>query len=221
MNKYMSLKDHVYNYISEKISNGTLSADEKLNEQQICDELNISRTPVREALIQLASDGYLENSPRKGFKVRNIDEKKTSELYEIIGTLDGLAASLAIDNICDKDIKTMNFLVESMDNAIEKCLFETYLTLQVEFHDIYIYLCDNLELINIITQLKRKLIKKTYTSNSIDNLLEVLNTTNAEHRNIIEFFKKKDKIGVQNYLKQVHWRVNNSNLQSLQVNQKC
>lgn len=215
MNKYLSLKDHVYNYISEKISNGTLSADEKLNEQQICDELNISRTPVREALIHLASDGYLENSPRKGFKVKSMDEKEARNLYEIIGVLDGLVASLAIDNICDKNIENMNFLVESMDSAIEKHLLETYLKLQVDFHDIYIGLCNNSELINILTQLKRKFIRKTYASTSKEDLFEILKATNREHRRIVEFFKNKDKVGIQSYLRDVHWNINNAKFQSL------
>ena len=64
-NEYRSLKDHVYNHIVDLIDGGTLADDHKISEQQICDALGVSRTPVREALIQLAADGYLENVPRK------------------------------------------------------------------------------------------------------------------------------------------------------------
>ena len=59
MERYLSLKDHVYHYISERISSGKLGAGDKINEQQIGEELNISRTPVREALISRMSFCYL------------------------------------------------------------------------------------------------------------------------------------------------------------------
>ena len=71
-NEYRSLKDHVYNHIVDLIDGGTLADDHKISEQQICDALGVSRTPVREALIQLAADGYLENVPRKGFYVKRV-----------------------------------------------------------------------------------------------------------------------------------------------------
>ena len=66
MSQYLTLKDHVYNYISSKINDGSSKPLDKINEQQISDELEISRTPIK-ALIQLASEGYLENTARKGF----------------------------------------------------------------------------------------------------------------------------------------------------------
>ena len=70
MSKYMLLKDHVYNYIVEQINAGEMVAGKKLNESAISKNLQVSRTPVREALIQLASDGLLENVPRKGFIIK-------------------------------------------------------------------------------------------------------------------------------------------------------
>ena len=95
-NEYRSLKDHVYNHIVDLIDGGTLADDHKISEQQICDALGVSRTPVREALIQLAADGYLENVPRKGFYVKRVTEDSAREIVEIIGPLDGRAALLAV-----------------------------------------------------------------------------------------------------------------------------
>ena len=55
MEHYLSLKDHVYRYISDCINSGTLNPGDKINEAQVSETLNISRTPIREALVQLAS----------------------------------------------------------------------------------------------------------------------------------------------------------------------
>ena len=52
-NEYRSLKDHVYNHIVDLIDGGTLADDHKISEQQICDALGVSRTPIREALRRL------------------------------------------------------------------------------------------------------------------------------------------------------------------------
>ena len=84
MPKFKTLKDHVYDYIAEQIMEGRLRPSEKISEAAICEELSISRTPVREALIQLAGEEILENVPRKGFIIRHVDLKEARELYEVI-----------------------------------------------------------------------------------------------------------------------------------------
>ena len=88
MAKIKSLSEQVYDYIVYKIKIGELLFDEKINETALIDQLGISRTPIREALIQMSSDGILENIPRKGFFVKSISNQKISEVYKIIGVLD-------------------------------------------------------------------------------------------------------------------------------------
>ena len=83
---YQSLKDHVYEYISNEIKNKKLNPNEKINEQAICNELNVSRTPVREALIQLSADGLLDITPRRGFRVKALSLKDAQDLYAVIAT---------------------------------------------------------------------------------------------------------------------------------------
>ena len=61
--------------------------------------LNISRTPVREALIQLTAEGVLENRARKGFVIKSISEKDVGEIYAVIGVLDGYAAKSSCDHL--------------------------------------------------------------------------------------------------------------------------
>jgi len=144
----------------KKLNDGSLKPEDKINEQQISDALEISRTPIREALIQLAAEGYLESIPRKGFRVRNLDYNKAKELYEIIGLLDGRIAYLTIDIISEEDIRNMEFLADSMTAAIEQDLSNRYYELQVDFHNTYINLCKNQEMINLLNQLKRSFLAK-------------------------------------------------------------
>lgn len=214
MKEYMSLKDYVYNYISEKINSGELTVEDKLSEIKISEELNISRTPIREALIQLASDGYLENLPRRGFKVKRVDNQKAMELYEIIGSLEGKAASLSIDYLAAKDIKQMTTLVNKMEEAILKNNYQKYHDLQMDFHQAYINKCGNIELINLLKKLKMNFIRKSYSVSATDDLKSILLKTNEEHKEILRLIMEKDKIGVKNYIDSIHWSTFNSKFDS-------
>ena len=205
MEKYKSLKDHVYDYIARQIMDGTLEPEQKINENVICEELNISRTPVREALIQLASEGVLKNRARKGFVVRALSEEEVAELYGVLGVLDGYAAELAVFQLGEKDLANMGFYVDSMDVAIRAGNYEMYHVQQVAFHDVYIRKSGNQILIDELERLKSKLIKKTYVEDEEGRIKRALYQTNEEHRVILQYFKEKDGVALRDYLRNVHW----------------
>ena len=214
MSTYMSLKDQVYKYISEKINDGSLKPADKINEQQIADALNISRTPIREALIQLSSDGLLEKTPRRGFRVKVLDIKKAQDLYEIIGLLDGKLAYNAVDIINDNIIKKMQFLAESMDAAINQGLRQEYHELQMQFHDLYINLSDNTEMVSLLNQLKNSFLRKYYVFENSKDEKKILTHTNEEHYEIIKLFKEKKKEELEKYIKNVHWSTDKASFDS-------
>lgn len=205
MAKYKSLKDHVYEYISRKIQNAELMPNQKLNENDICAELEISRTPAREALIQLASEDLIEYIPRKGFFVKEFDNKRKIDLYTVLAALDGLAATLAVEFIQDSDIMNMEELVEQMGIAIKYKNQAKYIKYQDEFHDTYLKLCNNETLMNTVNSMKFSFVRHAYISDDDEKLFAALGQLNEEHRQIVELFKKKDKDGLEMILKKSHW----------------
>jgi len=207
MQQFLSLKDHVYNYISDKINEGILKPDEKINEKVIMEDLNISRTPVREALIQLATEGYLENIPRKGFIVKQVDSEKSKELYALLGVLDAFAAELAFEFITPEDVNRMEALATQMTAAIETYDFKAYYKLQTDFHFVYIKKCHNEELVNMMRLLKRKFIRQTYSESDKEHMKTVLLKTNSEHAMIANYFKTDTNQEISNFLKNVHWNI--------------
>lgn len=205
MEKFKTLKDHVYEYIADQIRDGSLLPEQRVNENVICESLNISRTPVREALIQLTAEGVLENRARKGFVIKSISEKDVGEIYAVIGVLDGYAAKSSCDHLSKQDLADMAFYIETMDLAIKAGNFEMYHKQQVAFHQTYIDQCGNDALIDSIDKLKNKLLKKSYTEDVSGSTQTVLYATNDEHREILELFKAKDKEGLFRYLSEKHW----------------
>lgn len=207
---HSSLKDNVYAYIAGRIDSGELSAGDRVSEQAICDAMGVSRTPVREALIQLASDGYLDNLPRRGFRVRGFDRENALEVFEIMGPLDGQAAYLACPRLDDDTIAQLRFLVGSMDLAIESRLMLKYDDLQREFHYTYYHLCGNQRLIELLRQLERCFIKRDYSTVDREEAYRLLRKANDEHRRILELFEARDAAAVRDYIRDVHWNTENA-----------
>lgn len=205
MNKHTSLKDYVYKHTLDKISSGNISPGEKLNEHAISLELSVSRTPVREALIQLEHDGILERAPKRGYVVKTLTLKEARNAYLILGALDGFSAYLACDKLTDKEISNMRFHIGAMQLAIDSDNVDMYFTQEEQFHMTYTNLCDNEEMSDMIIRLRAKFLRKMYKMNFGKDYINVLKDINKEHGVILDFFEKKDAKGVQEYIQNIHW----------------
>lgn len=216
MINYKSLKDHVYDYISSKINDGSLRPGEKINENQICESLQVSRTPVREALLQLSNEGYLENLPRRGFIVKEVDNRKVEEIYAVLGCLEGMAAACALKKMTQSHMAVLEKLIGEMDSAIARREYNEYYKLQMVFHDNVIAMSGNEELHKLISGLKKKLIKQSYiAADSDEDLFKALEETNGEHKKILELFRAGDVSGLEAYMREVHWSTKYASLESL------
>lgn len=204
--KYRSLKDHVYDYIAQKIQDGTLLPNQKINEAEICKKLDISRTPTREALFQLASDNLLQYIPRRGFIVAPFDSGKKLEFSQAIGVLEALAATLAADHLRTSDLLEMEALVARMDEDIAQLDLTAYSKDQYQFHNLYIQRCGNSTVIEMLDTLKNSFIRQSYVSDNKSKLSGVLQEVNEEHRQILNAFRTNDKPQLESLLK-YHWRI--------------
>ncbi len=193
MAKIKSLSEQVYEYIVHQIKIGALAFEDKISETDLIDQLGISRTPIREALIQLASDGILDNIPRKGFYVKSITPEAMDEAYAIIGQLDAYALKLAMPKMTDTDIDRMSVAIEKIDLSIEKRNYELYCSWQEEFHLIYLEICGNQTLIDLIKELERRNIRTTYFSADTEKLFAFLKIINEQHRELLKWIIEKNE----------------------------
>ena len=89
--------DLVYTRLRNAISDGTLPAGERITQEDLAAKLNVSRSPVLQALRLLKKDGLLEEAPGRGLIVARLDPDRIGHLYQIRGALDALAARLAAE----------------------------------------------------------------------------------------------------------------------------
>jgi DNA-binding GntR family transcriptional regulator len=99
-----SLHDEILIRLRDHIVEGHIPDGARVPERQLCEMLGISRTPLREALKVLASEGLVELLPNRGARVRQLSGHDLGELFDVMGGLEGLAGRLACENITDAEI---------------------------------------------------------------------------------------------------------------------
>ena len=104
------LHETVINRLRDMIVQGDLPPESKLNERVLCEQLGISRTPLREALKFLASEGLVELLPNRGAQVAALKAEKVKEIFTVLGALEALAGELVCRNASDADIAEIRAL---------------------------------------------------------------------------------------------------------------
>ena len=119
MSVNQSAKDQIYNVLRERIIYLYYKPNQPLNESEICDEFNISRTPLREALLQLQEQKLITIIPRSGTFVEDVDLLELRDLLVVKKDLEGLAAYLAAESISQQDLENLNNLVVKIEENLE------------------------------------------------------------------------------------------------------
>ncbi len=117
------LHDEATERIRDMIVEGQLAAGEWINEAALCQQLQISRTPLREALKVLATEGLVELVPRRGANVARLSVREVVDLFEALGGIEGLAAELAAARMSEADfekLRQMQMRIEQQHKAKDR-----------------------------------------------------------------------------------------------------
>ena len=132
----MNSSDQAYSELRNRILDGRLVSGTTLKERDLCAELSISRTPVREALRRLSADGLAEIRPRRSIIVSSFDADEIEEIFELGILLESFVASLAAEKATDEDVRSLNGIVEAMERTLSAAQAEAeYVRLDQSFHD--------------------------------------------------------------------------------------
>jgi len=143
LNQPESLAKMAYNAIRRSILSGEIKIDETYNEVHIAKNLGISRTPVREALLELSSQGLISLLPRKGFIVKKFSSKDIEEIFEIRSALE-LATVEKISHIASLlEFDTLDEILKSQCCAAKDHAHSKFVELDRSFHVALGRLTDN------------------------------------------------------------------------------
>ena len=115
----LSRADFVYQHLRHGIRSGDFRPGDRLREAELAAKLNVSRTPIREAIRRLASDGLVEVAPSRGVMFIQLDKQQVRELYSLRESLEGTAAQLAAQHASPAEIVAMRELLETTGGPSE------------------------------------------------------------------------------------------------------
>ncbi|GGF77532.1 transcriptional regulator [Paracoccus acridae] len=115
-----TLHSQIAEELRTMIVDGKLAPGQKIPEKELCEAFDISRTPLREALKVLATEGLVELLPQRGARVSVITEAERQELFPIIAALEALAAELACRNMTDAELAELKGLHRQMVAAYDR-----------------------------------------------------------------------------------------------------
>src|SRR5699024_618422 len=112
------MKDEAYHKIRSWIISGNLKSGTRLRDQELSEMLGISRTPIREALLMLENEGFVETKANRWTIVSSIDLDKAKENYILVWNLECLALNLAFEKFTEKDINELKNINEELNNLL-------------------------------------------------------------------------------------------------------
>ncbi len=199
---YKSLKEQVYDFLREQLSRGNILPGSLINLEKTARELGVSKTPLREALLQLEMEGFVRILPRRGVVVNVLTLRDIKDIYQIIGSLEASAVLTAYTRMKPAHLKKMEELNRAMKLAIEKDDFDSYYEKNLEFHNTYLNLCENEQLTKIVNTLKKRLYdfprQKGY-------LKEWEEASIKEHQEFLKLLEQENPKLAAEFIRDVHW----------------
>ena len=176
-----------YTAIREMARMYDLRPGEALNELELARRLNVSRTPLREALNRLASEGFFKYVPRRGFRVRLFQEKEVFDLYELRTALEVCAVRFAVERASDEAIKALEIFCRTEGAKRFSMDASWQLDIDEQFHEKLAALSGNREIVATLRNINARIRFARWVD--MDGRLH---QTDSEHLTIVLALKKRD-----------------------------
>ena len=185
-----TLTNEIADIVRERILKGEYQIGEKIKESSIAQELNVSRTPIREAFKTLEEEGLLDYLPNRGCYAKGFTKRDVSDIYTVREALEEIAMTWACERITDEEIDKLEEQCELMDFYTKKRDVQKILTMNSSFHDIIYNSTGSRFLAKVLRSYKGYLDK---TRKSVFYREEFLDSIQEEHKAIFEAVKSRDK----------------------------
>ena len=190
ISRSISLKEKAYDILKELILTGRLEAGKLHNEKKLAELLGVSRTPVREALLELSREGMVTFVPSKGVEVQKITAKQIQEVFEIRKIIEGHIIQVITDQLTSSELNKIGKILSKQERMASKGDTVKFIEADKEFH---IYLSSrtgNKRLEAILQNLRDQMhlmgIRAIKNPSRIQQVIK-------EHQSIFSFLKQRNR----------------------------
>lgn len=193
-----SLHDELTDRLRTMITRGDLPPGAKVPEKELCLQFGVSRTPLREALKVLASEGIITLRPNRGATVTALTAKELGEVFPVMGALEALSGEIACKHITDREVEAIRKLHTAMVAQWRKGDLQAYFRLNQQIHQAILEATRNETLKTIYRSLAGRILSARYVANmSPERWAKAV----AEHEAILKALDKRDGAGLSTILK--------------------
>ncbi len=200
-----SLKDQVYEYLRSQMRVGELMPGDVIDMNVTSQKLGVSKTPLRDALVRLETEGFVNIMARKGVLMNVLTVEDIREIYQILGALESTAIIAASGIISKREVDRLIKLNEGMRKAIEKDDFSDYYKKNLKFHDVFLELSGNNMLRKTADVLKKRLYDFPRRAGYVK---EWEQSSIKEHQQLVAFISAKKYLEAADFIRDVHWSFN-------------
>jgi len=201
-----TLRQQAYLHLRECLLSGELRAGTQLSEPDLAKQLGMSRTPVREALLQMENEGLLDYAPRFGAMVRVPDRGELGEMYAVREALESYAAAEAAQKIGPSDLLKLEAAFDQMRGIAERfrasgqavldgALLRDFIEADLTFHKIIIATAGNRYMSKILDD--TRLLVRVFTATFWQYDAEKLAEANRFHMRLLEAMQNRDSESAQ------------------------
>jgi DNA-binding GntR family transcriptional regulator len=197
-----SLKEQVYEYLRDQMRHGGILPGSAIDMEETSKKLGVSKTPLRDALLQLEMEEFVTILPRRMIVVNALTEQDVRNYYEVIGALESMALLKAFERMKPSDIGRMEALNTGMAKAVADNDFDLYYDKNLAFHNTFLDLCENPSLVKIVNNLKKRLYDFPRVKGFIKEWEEA---SVGEHQALIDLLRAGRSQDAANHIRDVHW----------------
>jgi DNA-binding GntR family transcriptional regulator len=185
------LSDHVYRALRDAILEGVYEPHDHLVQIQLAKELDVSRTPVRDALQRLSQEGIIRSVGARGYVVSSLTPRDILDVYDVRLALEVEAAIIAVDLdlVTEQDLAEMKRLTDVM--ARDETKAKSYYDLNRDFHMVLTRICPNRMIHKILEDIWALPVSMRIFRHEMESVIDV-KAMLSEHYGIIEAVSKKD-----------------------------
>ena len=187
--KKENLGNQVYDQVKGMILRGEIPPGKRIIENEVADSMDISRTPVREAVHKLEAEGFLKPLPKGGYEVRGLTISDVEETFNIRSLLESFAAHLAAVRHSDAELVQLEKKIDEFQRYLDRHDLKRLTQINTEFHELLYALSRSPRLIKMVHDLRDEifLFRKV-----ILNSEDMARLSNKDHREIIEAINKRE-----------------------------
>jgi len=184
-----TLHQEIANNLREMIMSGELREGDKIKEDELCTVMEISKTPLREALRVLSAEGLIRLIPNRGSYVTTPTFEEIKEMFDVMSVLEGVCARTAAEKMSSGDFKKLEDIHHQLEKNFRLKDQKQYIHHNNLYHAFVQELAGNKTLNQIVNGLRQKILLYRFKSLNLSGRFK---QSIQEHRDLLEAFRNRD-----------------------------